>query len=106
MTTIYNAMIAPLEPYTLRGVVWYQGESNTEDAGSYGKLMTAWMKDWRKRFESPDLPFLIVQLANYGPAPTVPTESGWATLREAQRRVVTHDGHAALAVRHRYRRSL
>jgi sialate O-acetylesterase len=47
-TTIYNAMIAPLEPYTLRGVLWYQGESNTEDAGNYAKLMTAWMADWRK----------------------------------------------------------
>jgi sialate O-acetylesterase len=97
-TTIYNAMIAPLEPYTLRGVLWYQGESNTEDAQSYAKLMTAWMADWRKRFEAPELPFLVVQLANYGAVPTAPTESGYAELREAQRAVVARDAHAGLAV--------
>jgi sialate O-acetylesterase len=98
MTTIYNAMIAPLEPYTLRGVAWYQGESNTEDAGSYENLMTGWMADWRKRFDSAELPFLIVQLANYGPAATEPTESGWAELRNAQRAVVAKDKHAALTI--------
>jgi sialate O-acetylesterase len=97
-TTIYNAMIAPLEPYTLRGVLWYQGESNTEDARNYAKLMTAWMADWRKRFEAPELPFLVVQLANYGPVPTAPTESGYAELRDAQRAVVAQDAHAGLAV--------
>jgi sialate O-acetylesterase len=98
MTTIYNAMIAPLQPYTLRGVAWYQGESNTEDAGSYGKLMTAWMADWRKGFESPELPFLIVQLANYGATHTAPVESGWAELRDAQRAVAARDKHAGLAI--------
>jgi sialate O-acetylesterase len=97
-TTIYNAMIAPLEPYTFRGVVWYQGESNTEDASHYAKLMTAWMADWRKRFGAPELPFLIVQLANYGPVPTAPTESGYAEVREAQRAVVAKDAHAGLAI--------
>jgi sialate O-acetylesterase len=97
-TTIYNAMIAPLEPYTLQGVAWYQGESNTEDARNYAKLMTAWMADWRKRFDAPELPFLIVQLANYGPVATAPTESGYAELREAQRAVVAKDAHAGLAV--------
>jgi sialate O-acetylesterase len=98
MTTIYNAMIAPLTPYTLRGVAWYQGESNTEDAINYPKLMTSWMADWRKRFDSAELPFLIVQLANYGPATTAPVESDWARLREAQRSAVAQDGHAALAL--------
>jgi sialate O-acetylesterase len=97
-TTIYNAMIAPLEPYTFRGVVWYQGESNTEDARNYAKLMTSWMADWRKRFDAPELPFLIVQLANYGDPPATPMESGWAELREAQRAVVARDRHAGLAV--------
>ena len=97
-TTIYNAMIAPLEPYTLRGVAWYQGESNTEDARSYAKLMSAWMADWRKRFDAPELPFLIVQLANYGAVDAAPTESGYAELRDAQRAVVAKDAHAGLAV--------
>ena len=97
-TTIYNAMIAPLAPYTLRGVAWYQGESNTEDAGNYATLMKAWMADWRKQFEAPELPFLVVQLANYGPAATTPAESGYAELRDAQRAVVANDRHAGLAV--------
>jgi sialate O-acetylesterase len=98
LTTIYNAMIAPLQPYTFRGVAWYQGESNTEDAGNYARLMAAWMADWRKRFEAPELPFLIVQLANYGKAATAPAESEYAALREAQRAVVAKDKHAGLAV--------
>ncbi|MBX5462593.1 MAG: beta galactosidase jelly roll domain-containing protein [Steroidobacteraceae bacterium] len=98
ISTIYNAMIAPLVPYTLRGVVWYQGESNTEEAQSYGILLTAWMADWRKQFRAPDMPILVVQLANYGAPPIAPVESGWAQLREAQRTVVAQDEHAALAV--------
>ncbi len=97
-TTIYNAMIAPLEPYTFRGIAWYQGESNTEDARNYATLMTAWMADWRTRFDAPELPFLIVQLANYGAPETAPGESGYAELRDAQRAVVARDKHAALAV--------
>lgn len=96
--TIYNAMIAPLTSYSLRGVAWYQGESNTGEASRYRDLLTRFMGDWRKQFDAPRLPFLIVQLANYGPAPTAPVESGWAELREAQRLAVNADPHAALAV--------
>src|SRR5207248_718223 len=94
---IYDAMIAPLEPYGLRGVLWYQGESNTAEPERYQRLLASLMADWRKRFGA-ELPFLIVQLANYGPAATAPAESGWAALREAQRLAVAHDAHAALAV--------
>src|SRR5690606_22622500 len=53
---------------------------------------------WRTRFENPTLPFLVVQLANYGAPASAPYESGWARLREAQRRAVDRDEHAALAV--------
>jgi sialate O-acetylesterase len=97
LTTIYNAMIAPLVPYTFRGVLWYQGESNTETAGNYEKLLAGLMADWRAQFGA-DLPFLVVQLAGYGPAVTRPTNSGTANLREAQRLAVAHDAHAGLAV--------
>lgn len=97
LTMIHNAMLAPLVPFTLRGVVWYQGESNTEDAGRYQALLTAFMADWRLSFGA-QLPFLIVQLANYGPAATAPTASGWASLREAQRLATASDAHAGLAV--------
>ena len=97
LSVVHNAMIAPLATFGLRGVVWYQGESNTEDAAYYQDLLARWMADWRDKFGA-SLPFLIVQLANYGPPPTAPVESGWAELREAQRLAVAHDAHAGLAV--------
>lgn len=97
LTMIHNAMLAPLVPFTLLGVVWYQGESNTEDAGNYQALLTGFMADWRAKFGA-DLPFLIVQLANYGPPATTPSDSGWAKLREAQRLATANDTHAGLAV--------
>ena len=64
-TTLYNGMIAPLGHYAVRGAVWYQGESNTGEAGSYRKLLEALRDEFRARFGA-DLPLLIVQLANYG----------------------------------------
>jgi sialate O-acetylesterase len=97
LTTIGNAMIAPLGSYGLRGVLWYQGESNTSTYQNYRPLLGALMSDWRARFGA-DLPFLIVQLANYGKAPTAPGESEWAELREAQRLAVNADKHAGLAI--------
>lgn len=97
LTLIGNAMIAPLGNYRMRGVVWYQGESNTDAPERYEGLLVQWMADWRERFGE-DASFLIVQLANFGPPPTAPTESGWAGVREAQRRAVANDENAGLAV--------
>jgi sialate O-acetylesterase len=97
LTTIRNAMIAPIAGYTLRGALWYQGESNTGRADQYQRLLSGLMADWRASF-SPRLPFLIVQLAGYGAPPTKPVESGWAALRDAQRLTVLADGNAGLAV--------
>jgi Domain of unknown function (DUF303). len=97
LTIIGNAMIAPLGTYAMRGVVWYQGESNTGDWAQYENLLHHWMADWRARFGQ-DVAFLIVQLANYGQPPFEPVESGWAGLREAQRLAVKKDGKAGLAV--------
>lgn len=98
LTNLYNAMIAPLVPYNIRAVAWYQGESNTYDPAEYAKLLPALMSDWRSAFRQPDLPFLIVQLAAFGPVATRPVESSWAALRDVQRRVVAADPHAALTV--------
>jgi sialate O-acetylesterase len=96
---LYNAMIAPLGKYGLRGAVWYQGESNTSipEGHLYEALLRALMADWRRQFTA-NIPFLVVQLANYGPMAKVPVESGWALTREAQRRAVAADGNAGLAV--------
>ncbi len=97
LTTLYNAMIAPLGHYGLRGALWYQGESNTGEPDSYQGLLTGLMADWRRQFGA-DLAFLVVQLPNYGAQPVAPGESGWAAVREAQRRAVAQDAHAGLAV--------
>jgi sialate O-acetylesterase len=100
-TVLYNGMIAPLAPYNIKGVLWYQGESNANAADQYQGLLSAWMADWRRTFEAPDLAFFIVQLANFGqPAMGTPQDSSWATLREAQRRATDADPRAALAVIH------
>jgi sialate O-acetylesterase len=90
-------MISPLVPYGLKGALWYQGESNTAEADHYQGLLKALMSDWRREF-AVALPFLVVELPNFGASPTAPAASAWATLREAQRRAVSGDSHAALAV--------
>jgi sialate O-acetylesterase len=97
LTSLYNAMIAPIGPYGLRGVLWYQGESNAGSAGQYQQLLAALMTDWRRAFAA-DLPFLIVELPNFGAPPAAPVASDWASLREAQRRAAADDRHAALVV--------
>jgi len=83
-TALYNGMIAPLQPYALKGVIWYQGESNADRAAQYRTLFPALIADWRRHWQQPDLSFLWVQLASYMAARPEPTESAWAELREAQ----------------------
>ncbi|WP_152541012.1 sialate O-acetylesterase [Luteimonas huabeiensis] len=97
LSTLYNGMIAPLAGTALRGVLWYQGESNTSEPDAYAGLLRSLREDWRRRFDDPRLPWLIVQLANYGAPAQAPGDSGWAALREAQRRVAA-EPHSALAV--------
>lgn len=82
---LYNAMIAPLSQYTIRGVLWYQGESNAGRASEYSGLLKALINDWRKTWVSEKMPFLVVQLPNYGqPAISPDEKSEWAVMREAQ----------------------
>jgi len=81
---LYDNMIRLLAPAALRGVIWYQGESNAAVPWEYRTLFTAMIRDWRRTFAQPALPFYFVQLANYQAAQTRPVESGWAELREAQ----------------------
>ena len=98
LSAIYNGMIAPLADYGLTGIAWYQGEADVGLPGSYADRLGAMMAAWRRQFGQPNLPFLIVSLANYGPFATHPVESGWAALREQQRLAVARDPHAALAI--------
>jgi sialate O-acetylesterase len=80
---LYNAMIAPLVPYAIKGAIWYQGESNAGRAYQYRTLFPAMIKDWRTQWKQ-DFPFLFVQLANFMKVEEQPAESNWAELREAQ----------------------
>ncbi|WP_238149855.1 sialate O-acetylesterase [Dyella jiangningensis] len=97
LATLHNGMIAPLGAYGVRGALWYQGESNTGDAGNYRRLLEGLREDFRAQFGA-QLPMLIIQLAGYGPAPTHPVESGSAEVREAQRLAAAKDEHSGLAV--------
>ncbi len=81
---LYNAMIHPVLPYTIKGFTWYQGESNTAQPYLYRKLFPMMIKDWRAHWGEGDLPFLFVQLANFMQPKPEPSESNWAELREAQ----------------------
>ena len=89
---LFNAMVAPLTRYPIRGVIWYQGESNTasERAPVYGRLFEALIRDWRRAWGQGDFPFLFVQLANY----RTPPEAMWPELRESQRRALALAGTA------------
>lgn len=89
-SVIYNGMVAPIGPYALRAVLWYQGESDVHYAGAYQHMLKALIGDWRRQF-GPRLPFLIVQLPDFGPIPVKPAESEIADIREAQRRAALSD---------------
>lgn len=85
-SALYNAMVAPVTTYTIKGVLWYQGESNTGRASDYTRLQPAQIADWRNKWQQGDIPFLFVQLPNFMDANYIPSESQWAELREAQLR--------------------
>jgi len=93
----YGGMIKPIGPYSVKAAIWYQGESNLYFAKTYQPGLTAMMSDWRKQFGAAT-PFIIVQIPDYGPTPTEPTESLWSDVREAQRRTAEGDARSALVV--------
>lgn len=94
---LYNGNIAPLQPYSIRGAVWYQGESNVSRAVEYADLLPALIKDWRQHWGQGDFPFLVVQLANHYPEVPIPGESEWAELRAAQMAALALSNTAVVA---------
>lgn len=82
-SVLYNAMIAPLVPFAIRGAIWYQGESNASRAYQYRTLFLLLIRNWRSAWGH-DFPFYFVQLANWRARKSEPDESDWAELREAQ----------------------
>lgn len=95
---LFNGMIAPLQPYAIRGAIWYQGESNSGRAYQYEHLMTTMIRTWREAWGLGEFPFLVVQLAPFHEIKPEPSESTWAELREAQRRLTRSVPKVGLAV--------
>lgn len=95
---LYNGMIYPIRHYQVRGAIWYQGESNTGNTSRYAELVEALITDWRKLWNMPEMPFLLVQLPNFMQKHDKPTDSGWARIREAQLHTFKTCPHTALAV--------
>lgn len=84
-TLLYNAMVNPLIPYAMRGVIWYQGETNAGRAYQYRKAFPLMITDWRRHWGAGDFPFYFVQLASFDAAKgNSKNGSAWAELREAQ----------------------
>ncbi|MSU52924.1 MAG: acetyl esterase [Opitutaceae bacterium] len=81
---LFNGMVRPIIPYAIRGVIWYQGEANTSRAYQYRTTFPLLISDWRKQWNQGDFPFYFCQLPIYRPKASMPGESGWAELREAQ----------------------
>lgn len=99
-STIYQGMIAPLVGYTVRGALWYQGESNADEvtAPHYGELLTAMVADWRSRWQDP-FSFYYVHLANFQKATSEPgIENHWVTVQDEQRRALATIPNSGMAV--------
>ncbi len=94
-SALYNGMIAPLGKAPIKGVVWYQGEGNSDRPSHYPGLLAALFASWRNRFETPDLPFIVIQLPDFAPGWG---GLSWAWMREAQATAVRATEHASLAV--------
>ena len=93
---LFDGMIRPLIPAAIRGVIWYQGESNAdnrENARNYRNILQNLIGDWRRQWGLPEMPFIIVQLAGYGERNNFFRESPWAELRESQRLLAKNDPH-------------
>ena len=95
-SALYNAMIAPLSKYTIRGVVWYQGESSTDPdrAPYYATTFRTLITDWRALWKQGDFPFIFVQIASY----MAPPAMSWGTVRDAQRRTLELPNTAMVVV--------
>jgi sialate O-acetylesterase len=97
-TALYNGMIFPVIPYAIRGVIWYQGESNAGQGESYSVLLTALIEGWRNAWGQGDFPFLVVQLANFLARQPQPTDDAWAHLRAGQAKAVREVKNSGLVV--------
>jgi sialate O-acetylesterase len=97
-SVLFQGMIAPVAPLSIRGAIWYQGEANAQRAHQYRTLLPAMIGDWRNIFQQGDFPFYIVSLPKFMPHRDQPGSDGWAELREAQAWTARTVKNSALAV--------
>lgn len=90
---LYNAMIAPLAPYGVKGAIWYQGESNADRPYNYRHVLAAMIKDWRDTFGQGDFPFFIVELAPFTGIVKDPVDQEWAVVRESMQWIANKVPH-------------
>ena len=95
---LFNGMIAPLLHYTIKGVIWYQGESDTFRAKKYEALFSSLIDNWREDWGEGNFPFLFVQLPNFLKAKDEPSESDWAEIREAQLKTLSLPNTAMVVI--------
>lgn len=88
-SALYNGMVAPMLPFKVKGMIWYQGESNTDRPERYEQWLRSLIMALREKLQQTEAPFLFVQLANFMDYAYLPTESNWARLRDNQRRALT-----------------
>ncbi|SFV34597.1 sialate O-acetylesterase [Thermoflavifilum thermophilum] len=96
--SIYEHMVKPLIPFAIRGVIWYQGESNEDRAEQYGILLPTLIRSWRNEWHNDTLPFGIIQLPNFRDPHPYPADEAWSHLRDAQRWTADTVPHCGLIV--------
>jgi sialate O-acetylesterase len=97
-SSIYDGMIAPVIPFSIRGAFWYQGESNEARAQQYGVLLPTMIRAWRERWGEGNFPFGIIQLPNYRDSKPEPADEAWSHIREAQRLTAVNTPNTGLVV--------
>ncbi|MGZ6042082.1 MAG: sialate O-acetylesterase, partial [Asticcacaulis sp.] len=97
-SVLYEGMLAPIAPLAVRGVLWYQGEQNSERGYQYRRILPVMVRDWRKLFQQDNLPFYIAGLPVFQQRQAKPTDDGWADLRESQALTVASVPNTCLAV--------
>ncbi len=95
-TGLYNAMIAPLQDFPVKGMLWYQGESNLGNTSIYADLLTAMVSSWREQFKK-EFPVVIMQLPGYMSKHDQPVETGWTQIRQQQMLAAERIPNAAIA---------
>lgn len=98
--SLFNGMVAPFTQYPIKGVLWYQGETDTfpQRAPHYQRVLSALIQDWRRQWNQGPFPFLIVQISSYGSGAAPKRNDEWGEVRDAQRRVADETSHAGLAM--------